>query len=691
MAQRFSFFGATVVLVLPFVTARKVGNKQTSARATSSTWSSERAFLRSSTARRQPVGHASEDVGRRASSGEALNAVARTLDAVPSIVASGPDVTDVGVSRTGDSNSDENESTASSSEEQQEDAVQEGVDGETQTGFGAQPAPEQRATTSNVKLAAIETGGSSSEVKNTVSKNIRHRLYDDSRTLGTAAEQLLGIQADLNRVQTEVQGQVFDLETVRNFFSEHQYLTAANKQLEEKSSVLLHKVATIGQELVDAQREFANTTAALRARAESAELAMQKLTEREGEIEKDYIGHRASIAEDEKIRAENSDLIEKMRHMNKLETEKHEATQAAAAADEKVKHREHFAEELQGTIKTLRQQVAVLQKGMGEKDAILVDHVKKLKDAAKKVEDADNARILTLEQGAETLQIRIKHQEGSIASLTARNAELESLLKSVQGQAVTKFEQMKDQIGQYKTHVVSLRESVAQNIAARKTAENEAQRLTQLLVKSDSQTLKNQLDEVKKAQAECQNDLRDMSTEKARAEAARVEAESARSAAENTAAIERAAAEKARAEKAERVASCEKQKAEELEERGKELLACNTAMNNLEQQKCGARWAELNKESVAQIEKCKIEVPSLKEKVRTLKSEVAVLQAAANGRLLNSEPGTSGEASANAETGSAAAAEDGTEQAGAEEGAADAAAEESAAATAAEGQVSAEQ
>lgn len=149
-------------------------------------------------------------------------------------------------------------------------------------------------------------------------------------------------------------------------------------------------------------------------------------------------------------------------------------------------------------------------------------------------------------------------------SLTGKNRELEDLLKSVQQQAVGKFEQLKAKIGQYKSHIVTLRESVAQNVLARKSAEAESQRLTDLLLKSDAQTLKRQLDEVKKAHEQSQADLRDMSTLKAKAEAALVEEESARAAAENIAGIEKQAAEKARLEKTEKVSACEKSKAEEL-------------------------------------------------------------------------------------------------------------------------------
>eukprot|EP00391_Amoebophrya_sp_Ameob2_P010363 CAMPEP_0178987576 /NCGR_PEP_ID=MMETSP0795-20121207/3337_1 /TAXON_ID=88552 /ORGANISM="Amoebophrya sp., Strain Ameob2" /LENGTH=726 /DNA_ID=CAMNT_0020678765 /DNA_START=53 /DNA_END=2233 /DNA_ORIENTATION=+ len=487
--------------------------------------------------------------------------------------------------------------------------------------------------------------------------NMGQRLSEDSKTLGSAAEQLLGVQADLNRVQNEVEGQVFDLETVRQFFAEHQYLSASKRTLEEKNAALQNQVAVVGAELAEAQAAYANTTAVLQSRALEAERETKKLRAQEAEVEKEYIGHRVAIAEDEKVRAENSELLEKMEHMNRLETAKASAEQDAAASRVLAKKEAKFALELQDTIASLRGQVADLKKAVAGKDAVLVDHVKQLKEGAKKIEEADKTRILSLEQSEAELRSQLAAAVQRADSLTGKNRELEDLLKSVQQQAVGKFEQLKAKIGQYKSHIVTLRESVAQNVLARKSAEAENQRLTDLMLKSDAQTLKRQLDEVKKAHEQSQADLRDMSTLKAKAEAALVEEESARAAAENIAGIEKQAAEKARLEKTEKVSACEKSKAEELAVKGKELMACQSAMNSLEEEKCGVRWAELNKESVLQIEKCKKDIPLMKEKITTLSSEVAVLQAASNGKLCAESGGTEGAGGSGGEAGETSSGE----------------------------------
>ena len=72
------------------------------------------------------------------------------------------------------------------------------------------------------------------------SQTFTERITQDSHALGSAAESLLAVQADINRVQSEVEGKVFDLEDVRRFFAEHAFLK--------------HEVGTCQAKLVEQDR-----------------------------------------------------------------------------------------------------------------------------------------------------------------------------------------------------------------------------------------------------------------------------------------------------------------------------------------------------------------------------------------------------------------------------------------------------
>merc|ERR1719326_1034166 len=50
-----------------------------------------------------------------------------------------------------------------------------------------------------------------------IAQNLRQRIALDAGKLGSAAQKLLLVQSDINRVDKEVTGKVFDLESVRNF------------------------------------------------------------------------------------------------------------------------------------------------------------------------------------------------------------------------------------------------------------------------------------------------------------------------------------------------------------------------------------------------------------------------------------------------------------------------------------------
>jgi len=76
----------------------------------------------------------------------------------------------------------------------------------------------------------------------------------DSANLGQAAERLLSVQSDINRVEKEVQGRVFDLETVRNFFSTHQGLQAENTELKTRQKEVNNQLAELGNQLFMAQQ-----------------------------------------------------------------------------------------------------------------------------------------------------------------------------------------------------------------------------------------------------------------------------------------------------------------------------------------------------------------------------------------------------------------------------------------------------
>lgn len=89
-----------------------------------------------------------------------------------------------------------------------------------------------------------------------VSQSLRQRMQVDSQNLGQAAERLLAVQSDINRVEKEVQGRVFDLETVHNFFATHEGLQAENSELKQRQKEVNNQLAELGNQLYNAQKNY---------------------------------------------------------------------------------------------------------------------------------------------------------------------------------------------------------------------------------------------------------------------------------------------------------------------------------------------------------------------------------------------------------------------------------------------------
>merc|ERR1719409_2431023 len=90
-------------------------------------------------------------------------------------------------------------------------------------------------------LAAAAAAGRNVDI----AQNLRARLADDSQRLGNVAEGLLSVQSDVNRVERESLGKVFDLQTLRTFFASHQRMEAENDAMKTRVGQLESQLSTL--------------------------------------------------------------------------------------------------------------------------------------------------------------------------------------------------------------------------------------------------------------------------------------------------------------------------------------------------------------------------------------------------------------------------------------------------------------
>lgn len=128
-----------------------------------------------------------------------------------------------------------------------------------------------------------------------VAQTVGQRMMQDSARLGGVAQNLMSMQADINRVEKEVLGKVFDMQSMKNFFSTHQAVLDDNKRLTSEVT----KLSTdLGQ--------VSNGLASMRAKSENLE----------NEHRQHIAELQAKVSEDEAV---IQDLDAEMKHEKMLE------------------------------------------------------------------------------------------------------------------------------------------------------------------------------------------------------------------------------------------------------------------------------------------------------------------------------------------------------------------------------------
>jgi len=82
-----------------------------------------------------------------------------------------------------------------------------------------------------------------------VDQTVSERIVQDSKKVGLIAENLLGVQGEINSVEKEVLGKVFDMESMRKFFAAHQSAVDEGQRLAEDQAVLQGQVEGLTKQL----------------------------------------------------------------------------------------------------------------------------------------------------------------------------------------------------------------------------------------------------------------------------------------------------------------------------------------------------------------------------------------------------------------------------------------------------------
>jgi len=274
-----------------------------------------------------------------------------------------------------------------------------------------------------------------------VAQTVGQRMSQDSARIGRVAENLMSVQGDINRVEKEVLGKVFDMQTMKNFFSTHQAALDENKRLTGEVSKLNSEISSVSTEL-------ANT----RVRSEDLEKAhRQHIT-----------SMQAKVAEDEAV---IQDLDAEMKHEKMLEQDNAKLLQinnglreesSKAASQSKQVHYE------------LTEAKATLQEHM-KVTGLLQDQLIKQHEYAISCHD----RVSTLET---QLKATVQSQAAEKEATNTMIKQATSSTSAVQGQLLTENSQLKNMLEQAKQQATIYQNQLVKQHADMTSLQNEAEK-----------------------------------------------------------------------------------------------------------------------------------------------------------------------------------------------------------------------
>lgn len=248
--------------------------------------------------------------------------------------------------------------------------------------------------------------------------NLRARLQSEGAALGNVAEQLLSVQSDVNRVERESLGKVFDLETLRTFFAGHQQLVAENDalkglvdQLKKQIEPMTTQLNQLQAQVVEAQAKAAESAAGLAAKDKQLLDAQQVATAASAAAAQE----KAAAAQAQAKAAADASAAEQASRMAEQAAEATAAKAKADAADAAAKAKADAGDSASAELDEARAQA----KAAG-------DEVAKLKQMCQKVKtlQAENAKLKEGGEGGADLEA----ENANLKAITeAQAAELASL------------------------------------------------------------------------------------------------------------------------------------------------------------------------------------------------------------------------------------------------------------------------
>lgn len=307
-----------------------------------------------------------------------------------------------------------------------------------------------------------------------VAQTVGQRIAQDSARIGLVAENLVSVQGDINRVEKEVLGKVFNMQTMRNFFDEHKAAVDENKKLNVDMSKLSGQVSMLSTQLSQAHADFSDQ--AQQHRAIMAEIH-SKVVEDEAVIQglsQELMREKAIEAESLKLQKVNGMLrIDGTKATYDAEMVHHELDNATL----ELRSREGSTEVVRNELikqhqygELCHQRVAALQDELHilsskqQAEKVIVQHA--LQTVTTQGEEAQQ----TMAQRNAVLKARLLKAQMNVQTFQSQLTSTQQQLRALQHQAALEVGRMDQEATQLTQHIAIAESALATQLHNRKLA-----------------------------------------------------------------------------------------------------------------------------------------------------------------------------------------------------------------------------
>lgn len=459
---------------------------------------------------------------------------------------------------------------------------------------------------------------------NDIDASVRERIEQDSKRIGKVAENLVGVQGDINRVEKEVLGKVFDMSTMKSFLNQHEAAIKEHESLEKDQDGLNKQATALSTQLDKAINETS-------AQDKKHRASMAKLSSKVSEDKAVIQGLKRELVPLVEMQKETDKLPPINANLTAQNTK---AVAAAQAATEELLYEKSKLKTYQDTTKNLMKELVKQHDYATKCRERLYQLNTRIHEVSSKEAKMKYEQGLASEQGAaiekkleeknKLIQTRLKKAKTNQQTINFAKANMKAKISALQTEAQLRLEKLKDELGKLRQQSASIETAMMAKISNRKLIEKALRGASVQMEDMQSRLLAGRLDKLRRNNTQMTNDLAQLRAGLEKAQVNTVKAEAQRSQLLRQ-------VQQIRVETANKTAETQDVAREALAKvvaaRQEDDDAQNRAQAaTMEAQasmlvKCSAIWAKEHKHVFAKLKKCK----QTKQDLETARASVAAL------------------------------------------------------------------